>query len=507
VNEQLTHRQILVIFSGLMLGMLLAALDQTIVSTALPRITGDLGGLEHLSWIISAYLLASTIGMPLSGKLGDLFGRKLVFQLAIVVFLVGSVLAGLSQSMGQLIVFRAIQGVGGGGLMVLAMSIIAETVPPRERGRYQGYFGAAFGLSSIAGPLIGGAITDNLSWRWVFYVNLPVGLVALAVITFVVPAGTKHERPVFDVAGTALLTLGVSLLVLVTTWGGVEHPWGSPLILGMIVADVAVLTAFVFVELRATEPIIPVRLFRVAAFRVSTSVSFILGVAMFGSLGFLPLYLQTVTGSSATRSGLALFPMMGGVLVSSILSGRLITRTGRYKVFPVLGTALAFVGLALLATIDAHTARNAVSAYMFVLGTGIGFVMQVMILTTQNAVPVSELGASTGAVTFFREIGGSIGIATFGAVFTSSLAHRMGSVPLDSSLSVELIRHLPAAEQATVIRAIAESVAHVFVFAAPVMLLAFIVTWTIREVPLRRSTATVEHGGTVEVVPELEVVA
>ncbi|MCU1487352.1 MAG: Drug resistance transporter EmrB/QacA subfamily [Actinomycetia bacterium] len=507
MNPQLTHRQILVIFSGLMLGMLLAALDQTIVSTALPRITGDLGGLEHLSWVISAYLLASTIGMPLSGKLGDLFGRKLVFQVAIVVFLGGSILAGLSQSMGQLIAFRAVQGIGGGGLMVLAMSIIAETVPPRERGRYQGYFGAAFGLSSVAGPLIGGFITDNLSWRWVFYVNLPVGLVALAVITFVVPTGERHERPIFDVAGTALLTLGVSLLVLITTWGGVEHGWGSPLILGLIATDVVVLTAFVLVELRAAEPIIPVRLFRVAAFRVSTSVSFIVGLAMFGSLGFLPLYLQTVTGSSATRSGLQLFPMMGGVLVSSIVSGRLVTRTGRYKVFPVLGTALAFVGLALLATIDADTARNAVSAYMFVLGMGIGLVMQMMILTTQNAVPVSQLGVATGAVTFFREIGGSIGIATFGAVFTSSLARRMGSVPLDSSLSIDLIRRLPAAQQATVIDAIAESVSHVFVFAAPVMALAFLVTWSIREVPLRGSTASVEHGATVEVVPEMEVVA
>jgi EmrB/QacA subfamily drug resistance transporter len=507
VNPQLTHRQILVIFSGLMLGMLLAALDQTIVSTALPRITGDLGGLEHLSWVISAYLLASTIGMPLSGKLGDLFGRKLVFQVAIAVFLGGSILAGLSQSMGQLIAFRAIQGVGGGGLMVLAMSIIAETVPPRERGRYQGYFGAAFGLSSVAGPLIGGFITDNLSWRWVFYVNLPVGLVALAVITFVVPAGERHERPIFDVAGTALLAFGVGLLVLITTWGGVEHGWGSPLILGLIATDAVVLTAFVLVELRAAEPIIPVRLFHLAAFRVSTSVSFIVGLAMFGSIGFLPLYLQTVTGSSATRSGLQLFPMMGGVLVASIVSGRLVTRTGRYKVFPVLGTALAFVGLCLLATIDADTARNAVSGYMFVLGMGIGLVMQMMILTTQNAVSVSQLGVATGAVTFFREIGGSIGIATFGAVFTSSLARRMGSVRLDSSLSIDLIRRLPAAQQATVIDAIAESVSHVFVFAAPVMALAFLVTWTIREVPLRRSTGAVEHGATVEVVPELEVVA
>ena len=502
-TPQLTHRQILVIFSGLLLGMLLAALDQTIVATALPRITGDLGGLEHLSWVISAYLLASTIAMPLAGKLGDLLGRKLLFQIAIVVFLVGSVLAGLAQDMGQLIAFRALQGIGGGGLMVLAMSIIAETVPPRERGRYQGYFGATFGVASIAGPLVGGFITDNLSWRWAFYVNVPIGIIALVVITLVVPTGERRERARIDVAGAALVTFAASLLVLVTTWGGTEHAWNSPLILTMIVVDVVAFAALVVVELRAAEPIIPVRLFRVKAFTVSTTVSFIIGVAMFGSLGFLPLYLQTVTGSSATASGLAMFPMMAGVLLTSVSSGRAISRTGRYKVFPVAGTALAVVGLALLSTIDAETARNAVSLYMFVLGAGIGMVMQVMILTAQNAVAVTELGAATGSVSFFREIGGSIGIAAFGAVFTASLQRRLGGLELDGGLSIDLIRELPAAQQATVVVAIAESVSHVFLFAVPIMAVACVVTWTIREVVLRGSMAPVEHGATVEVVPEL----
>ena len=503
--QPLTHRQVLVIFSGLLLGMLLAALDQTIVATALPRITGDLGGLEHLSWVISAYLLASTIAMPLAGKLGDLLGRKFLFQVSIVVFLVGSVLAGMAQDMGQLIAFRALQGLGGGGLMVLAMSIIAETVPPRERGRYQGYFGATFGLSSIAGPLLGGFITDNLSWRWAFYVNLPVGLIALLVITFVVPKGTRHERPVFDIAGITLMAFSVTLLVLITTWGGTEHAWGSPLILGMIAVDLTAFVALVVVELRAQEPVIPVRLFRIKAFTVSTVVSFIIGLAMFGSLGFLPLYLQTVTGSSATASGLAMFPMMGGVLITSIASGRLISRTGRYKIFPVLGTGIAAVGLGLLSTIDDSTARNAVSLYMFVLGAGLGFVMQVMILTAQNAVKVTELGAATGSVSFFREIGGCIGIATFGAVFTSSLQRRVGSIQLDEGLSIDLIERLPGPQQATVISAIAESVSHVFLFAVPLMVLAFAVTWTIREVTLRGSTSAVEHGAIVEVVPEMEM--
>jgi EmrB/QacA subfamily drug resistance transporter len=508
MTPQLTHRQTLAIFGALMSGMLLAALDQTIVSTALPRITGDLGGLEHLSWVISAYLVASTIGMPLYGKLGDLFGRKKLFQITIVIFLAGSMLAGVSQTMGQLIAFRAIQGLGGGGLMVLAMSIIAETVSPRERGRYQGYFGAAFGLSSIAGPLLGGFITDHLSWRWVFYVNLPIGLVALAVITAVVPVGDRHEKPTIDVKGALLLTVGVSALVLVTTWGGVEHAWGSPVIIGLIVATVVAGVAFVLVERRAPEPVLPVRLFGTnRTFSVSTSVSFIIGLAMFGTVGFLPLYLQAVTGSSATRSGLALFPMMGGVLVSSILAGRIITKTGRYKAFPVAGTAIGGVGLLLLSTIDAGTEPNVVSAFMFVLGVGIGMTMQIMVLATQNAVPMSQLGAATGAVSFSREIGGAIGIALFGALFTSGLHDRLGGteLPGGEGLSIDAIRSLPAAAQGRVVAAIADSVADLFIYAAPLFIAAFAATLLMREVALRRGTAPVEHGATVEVVPEPEM--
>jgi EmrB/QacA subfamily drug resistance transporter len=501
----LTHRQRLVIFGGLMSGMILAALDQTIVSTALPRITGDLGGLEHLSWVISAYLLASTVAMPLYGKLGDLFGRKLLFQTSIGVFLVGSVLAGLSQSMVQLIAFRAIQGLGGGGLMVLAMAIIAETVPPRERGRYQGYFGAAFGVASIAGPLIGGFITDNLSWRWVFYVNVPVGLIALVVITAVIPKGQRHERPQIDVRGAVLMTAGVTMLVLLTTWGGNQYAWSSPVILGLMAAIFVTLVLFIAVERRVAEPVLPIGLFKVKAFTVSTTVSFVLGLAMFGSIGFLPLFLQVVTGSSATSSGLALFPMMGGVLVASVVSGNLISRTGRYKVFPVMGTAAAVLGMGLLSTIDAGTSRITVSAFMFVLGTGIGATMQVMILATQNAVPTSDLGAATAAVSFFREIGGSIGIALFGAVFTSGLTRRLGAGDTPrGGLSITSIHKLPFAEQTRVIGAIADSVAHIFVFAAPLMAVAFVITWFIREVPLRQATPpALQHGATVEVVPEL----
>ena len=508
INEEtgypdLTHRQTVAIFCSLMLGMLLAALDQTIVSTALPRITSDLGGLAHISWVISAYLLTATFAMPLYGKLGDLFGRKLLFQIAIGVFLIGSVLAGTSQTFGQLIAFRAVQGLGAGGLLVLSMTIIGETVSPRERGRYQGYFGAMFGLSSVAGPLLGGFITDNLSWRWVFYVNLPLGLLALVLAATVIPKGERHERPVIDWVGAALLIVSVTLIVLVTTWGGVEYPWGSRTIVGLAGVAAVLVALFIVVEHRATEPVLPVRLFRIPTFSVSTMVSFIVGVAMFGSIGFLPLYMQAVTGASATASGLALFPMMGGVIVSSMLAGRMITKTGKYKVWPVTGTGVATVGLVLLSTIGAHTPRLTVSAFMFVLGVGIGMVMQIMVLSAQNAVPMSAMGAATGTINFSREIGGSVGIAAFGAVFTSGLHDRLGSFDFGKSgLSLEVIKKLPHAQQLVVIRAIAESVAHVFVFAVPVMAAAFGVSWLLREIPLRHSTVPVEHPGTVEVVPE-----
>jgi MFS family permease len=371
--------------------------------------------------------------------------------------------------------------------MVLAQSIIAETVSPRERGRYQGYFGAAFGLSSLAGPLIGGFITDNLSWRWVFYVNVPFGLVALVVVSIVVPVGQRHARPHIDVAGATCLTASVGLLVLVTTWGGVERPWGSAFMLTAIGLDIVLFALLVVVELRAAEPIIPVRLFQSIAVSIPTAVAFLVGMSLFGSMAFLPLFMQSVTGASATASGLALFPMMGGFLLSSITSGRLITRTGRYKVFPVLGTAIGAFGFGLLATLSDHTPRLAVSAFMLVSGFGLGLVIQVVVIATQNAVPVSQLGAATGAVSFSREVGGSIGIAAFGTVFTSSLTHRLGSSVRTSSLNLDAIKSLPPAQHQFVVHALAESVAHVFVFAVPVMLLAFAFTWAMREDPLRKS--------------------
>jgi EmrB/QacA subfamily drug resistance transporter len=341
VQPARSHRQILFIFSGLILGMLLAALDQTIVATALPTIVGELGGLEHLSWVVTAYLLAATVSTPLYGKLGDLYGRKRIFQLAIVVFLVGSVLAGMSRSMAELIGFRALQGLGGGGLMVIAQAIIADVVTPRERGRYQGYFGAVFGGAMVAGPLAGGFFTDHFTWRWVFYINLPLGLAALAVTSVALRGRSATVRHQVDYLGASLLAGAVTCLVLLATWGGSQYPWSSPLIIGLGVAAVALLAVFVPVERRAAEPVVPLELFRNPTFGVASAVSLIIGFAMFGVISFLPLFLQLVGGASATNSGLLLLPLMLGLLSASMASGQVITRTGRYKAFPVLGTAVA----------------------------------------------------------------------------------------------------------------------------------------------------------------------
>ena len=493
----LSHRQILVIFSGLMLGMLLAALDQTIVSTALPTITGELGGLNHLSWVVTSYLLASTVSTPLYGKLGDLYGRKRLFQLAIVVFLAGSVVCGLAQSMGQLIVFRAIQGVGGGGLMVLAQAIIGDVVSPRERGRYMGYFGAVFGVAMVAGPLVGGFLTDQVSWRWVFYVNLPVGAVALFVTAVVLPASEVQRKAKVDYLGAALLTAGVTCLVLLTTWGGTEYEWGSGVILGLGAASVVLLGLLLAVEGRAVEPVVPMHLFGNRSFNVATSVSFIIGVAMFGAISFLPLFLQVVNGASATNSGLLLLPLMVGLLGASMTSGQIISRTGRYKVFPVAGCGIAAVAMYLLSTMGTDTSQATVTAFMIVLGIGIGLTMQTLVLAVQNAVDRSELGVATSSVSFFRSMGGSVGVALFGALFNNLLANRIGetvAVGEGGSFTPEAIRQLPEAVRSTYVAGFADSLTTVFLWATPLILLGFAVTWLLREEPLRTSTSPVDHA-------------
>jgi EmrB/QacA subfamily drug resistance transporter len=494
----LTHRQILVIFSGLMLGMLLAALDQTIVATALPTITGELGGLNHLSWVVTAYLLASTVSTPLYGKLGDLYGRKRLFQIAIVIFLAGSILSSVAQNMAELIAFRAIQGAGGGGLLVLAQATIADVVSPRERGRYQGYFGAVFGASSVAGPLLGGFFTDHLSWRWVFYINIPLGIIALFVTSAVLPAGLRRGNPRVDYTGAALLTAAVSCIVLFTTWGGSEYEWTSPIIIGLIAAAVVLLAGLWLVERRAPEPIVPVHLFSLRTFNVATSVSFIVGVAMFGAISFLPLFLQVVNGASATNSGLLLLPLMLGLLLASVASGQVVTRTGRYKVFPVTGTALAALAMFLLSTMGTATSQVTVTAFMMLLGIGLGFTMQTLVLATQNAVPVRDLGAATSSVSFFRSMGGSMGVALFGALFNSGLGRRLGglSVPVGDTgtLSPGALRQLPAESTHAVASAFADSLTSVFLVAVPLVVVASGLIWLLREAPLRSSAHLVDHG-------------
>ncbi len=482
------------IFGALMLVLLLAALDQTIVSTALPTIVGELGGIEHLSWVVTAYLLASTIVGPIYGKLGDLYGRRIVLQVAIVVFLVGSALCGLAQDMGQLIAFRAVQGLGGGGLIVTTIATIGDIVPPRERGKYQGFFGAVFGVSTVIGPLLGGFFVDHLSWRWIFYINSPLGILALGVI-----AAAFHPRAVrvghrIDYLGAALLAGGLSAIVLFTSLGGTTWPWGSPQIVALAVAGVVLLVGFVLVERRAAEPIVPLTLFRNRIFTVTSAIGFVVGFALFGAVTFLPLYLQIVKGHGPTQAGLLLTPMMAGVLVTSIASGQLITRLGRYKPFPIAGTALMTLAMALLTGIGVTMPTWQTELYMLVLGLGLGMTMQVLVLAAQNAVPYELLGVATSGSTLFRQVGGSVGVAIFGAIFANRLASELadalppGTTPPEA-VSPELVGQLPDAVRMPYLEAFSAALVPVFVFAAAVSALAFALTWLLREVPLRKSVA------------------
>jgi len=478
-----THKRVVVIFSALMLGMVLAALDQTIVATALPTIVGDLGGLDHLAWVVTSYLLATTVSTPLYGKLGDLFGRKTLFLVAIAIFVGGSILCGLATSMPTLIAFRAVQGLGGGGLIVLGQAIIADVVSPRERGRYQGIFGAFFGASSVAGPLLGGFFTDNLSWRWVFTINIPLGLLAFAAAWFVLPASPRRERVRIDYAGAAVLSVAITLIVLVTTWGGNEYAWASPTIVGMGVASVVLAVVFVAIERRADEPLLPLRLFRVRTFNLSSGIGLMIGMAMFGVISFLPLFLQTVNGASATDSGLLLAPLMLGLLASSILAGRSVTKTGRYRRFPIAGCAITGVGMFLLSTLGPGSSRWESGAFMVVCGIGLGFTMQLLVLATQNSVPVSDLGVATASVNFFRSIGGSLGVALFGALFNTRLIARIGAGT--ESLRPEEVQALPDAAKAAYVGDFADALTGTFLYAVPLMVLATALAIALREVPLR----------------------
>jgi len=489
------HRRILVILVALMLGMALAALDQTIVATALPTIAGDLHGLNHLSWVVTAYLLATCISTPLWGKLGDLYGRKSLFQLSIIIFLAGSMLSGLSRSMVELIAFRAVQGIGAGGLMVGAQAIMGDVVPARQRGRYMGYFGVVFGLTNVAGPLLGGFFTENLSWRWIFYINVPLGIVALFVVATVLHIPVKRVQHKIDWAGTAFLSVGVTCIILLTTWGGSEYSWTSAPIIGLGLVALATLGIFCWIETRASEPVIPLWLFTNRTFTATSGVGFIIGFSMFGAIIYLPLYLQVVHGASPTLSGLELLPMIAGMLLTFILSGRLVTSTGRYKVFPIMGTAVLAVGLLCLTVLGPHTSYGEVAIFMVITGLGIGLVMQVLVVAVQNAVPYSALGVATATSTFFRTIGGAFGVAVLGAVFDSRLisqlkAHATAAerkLISGSNLTANpaQIDHLPAAQRAFVVNAFSHSVETAFLVAVPFVVLGFVLSWLIKEIPLR----------------------
>ncbi|MFF4651019.1 MDR family MFS transporter [Streptomyces sp. NPDC001380] len=479
---------------GLVITMLLAMLDNLIVGTAMPTIVGDLGGAEHLSWVVTSYTLATAASTPIWGKLGDLYGRKGVFVVSIVVFLAGSALSGLSQTMGQLIGFRAVQGLGAGGLMVGVMSIMGALVPPRDRGRYQGMFAGVMAIAMIGGPLVGGFITDHLNWHWTFYINLPLGAVALAVVTATLHLPRTRSTARIDYLGAALLTVGITALVLITTWGGQEYAWGSVQILGMAVLAVLSLAGFTAVERRAEEPVLPLGLFRNRNFTLVSVIGFLVGFTMFGSVTFLPLYQQTVQGASATNSGLLLMPMMLGMLVVSLVVGQAVTRTGRYRVFPILGTGVMAGGALLLSTLSTDTGRFTSGAYMVVLGAGMGFLMQITMLVAQNSVEPKDMGVASSTATLFRTIGGSFGVALFGALFTDRVADTMrdslgaaGGRAADGTaqLTPSVLRTLPAAFQDAYHHAVSNGIHAVFLWGAAVSVLGIAAAVLLKEVPLR----------------------
>ncbi|MGI8406310.1 MAG: MDR family MFS transporter [Thermomicrobiales bacterium] len=496
-----SHRQIMVIIGGLMAGMLLAALDQSIVGTALPVIVSDLGGLNHLSWVVTAYLLTSTAMTPLWGKISDLYGRRIIFQMTIIIFLIGSALCGLSQNMPQLIIFRAIQGIGGGGLMAIAFAIIGDVIPPRERGRYQGYFGAVFGFSSVAGPLLGGYLTDALSWRWIFYVNLPIGIVALVVTSMVLKMPVIKRNHKIDYLGASMIVAGVTSLLLYLNWAGEHYGWTDPSALMLVGLAIVFTIAFIFVEFRADEPIIPMRLFRNPIFTVGNTFGFLIGFAMFGGAIYLPLYFQAVMGMSPTRSGLAMLPMVIGIFSMSIVSGQLITRTGKYKIYPIIGSVILIASLVLLSSIKMDTAYWVIAIYAYLFGTGLGLAMMTIVTPIQNAVEMRDMGVATSSTTFGRSLGGAIGVALFGAILSTRLSHYLldafsnaggvaGAAKINSN-DVSALQSLTEPARSMVLTAYTHAITDIFLAAIPIIVIALVVVCFLKEIPLRAHQLTV----------------
>jgi EmrB/QacA subfamily drug resistance transporter len=492
-GQFLAPREVMIVLPGLLLAILLAMLDNLIVSTALPRIVGDLGGVTHLSWVVTAYILASTITTPFYGKLGDMYGRKKFFVTAIIIFLIGSALSGLSQSMMELIAFRALQGLGAGGLMVSAMATLGDIVAPRERGKYMSYMMVVMMLATIGGPLLGGFITTAFSWRWIFYINLPVGGAALVYLMATLRVPAKKVRHKVDYLGGSLLAVAATALILLATWGGTQYAWGSAQIIGLALLTAAAVVAFCVTETRAAEPMMPLHVFRNTNFSLAMVMTFLTGLAMFGAMTFLPLFQQTVQGASPTVSGLMLTPMMLGVTVTSIVAGQVTTKTGRYKIFPILGGGIMGVGMYLLTGLNVGTTRLTSGIYYVILGLGMGFLMQMVSLIAQNSVQQRDMGVASSARMFFQQIGGSLGVAAFGAIFarrlTSSLAAAAGSgVHISASggqLNPATVDSLPAAVKHDVFFAIAHAVQGVFVWAVPAAAIIFVLAWFIKEVPLR----------------------
>jgi EmrB/QacA subfamily drug resistance transporter len=487
------------VFAALFLALLLAALDGTIVSTALPTIVGELGGVTHLSWVVTAYLLTSTVVGPVYGKFGDIHGRKIVLQVAIVVFLAGSALCGLSRNMVELILFRALQGIGGGGLIVTIIAVIGDLIPPRERARYQGFFGAAFGLATIVGPLLGGFFFDHLSWRWIFYINLPTGLLALFVIAAALPVPITRRRREIDYPGAILLSVALTATILFTSLGGITLAWSSPITLGLVGLSIIGAAAFVMVEWRAREPLLPMSLFRNRNFVVASSVGLIVGLSLFGAVTFLPIYLQVAQGISPSLSGLMLMPMMVGMLITSISSGRIISRWGRYKLFPVAGTAIMTLGLVMLSRLSLDSSRWQTSIDALWLGLGMGMVMQVLILAVQNSVDYRHLGVATSGTTLFRSVGGALGVALFGAIFATGLQTRLGTEGMDvlANAGPAASQALPPVARQEYIAALVAALRPVFLVAACIGALGFSLTLFLQEIELRDSSPVEANADTV----------